>query len=64
MASLSLWKIFIIVLVWFPAVHVLISKRSHGGSKFAWFLITAFTSWIGYVVFLIVTQKNKDKLAE
>ncbi|HBV76931.1 MAG: hypothetical protein ACTJGW_15635 [Vibrio casei] len=64
MGSITLWQILLVILTWFPAVHVLISKRSHGGAKFAWFLITAFTSWIGYVVFLIVTQKNKDKLAE
>lgn len=64
MGSMSLFHLLTILVVWFPAVHVLISKRSHGSSKFAWFLITAFTSWIGYVIFLIVTQKNKAQLSK
>ena len=40
---------------------VLFSGRSSGGAKFGWFLITLFFSWIGFAVFLIVTQKTREK---
>jgi len=49
--------IFIIV---FPLIHVLASKRSHGGAKFGWFMAVFFFSWLAYIVFLIATQPQKD----
>lgn len=44
-----------------PLIHILASSRSHGGAKFGWFVAYLFFSWIAYIVFLIVTQKNVDR---
>src|SRR5690625_7692466 len=57
MESLSIWHLLIIFLMVWPALHVVISDRSHGGAKFAWFVVAAFFSWLAYLVFLIVTQQ-------
>lgn len=46
-----------------PPILVLASKRSHGGAKFGWFILTAFFSWIGYAGFLIMTQNKKDNIS-
>ena len=58
------WRAYIISLIVsvvyvFPSLFVLFSGRSHGGAKFGWFLVTLFFSWLGFAVFLIVTQKPK-----
>jgi hypothetical protein len=42
---------------------VIFSRRSEGGAKFGWFLITFFFSWLGFAVFLIATQRPKEKTA-
>lgn len=47
-----------------PPILVLASKRSRGGARFGWFILTACFSWIGYAVFLIMTQDAKDKISE
>ena len=51
--------IFILIIV-FPLIHVLASKRSHGGAKFGWFIAVFCFSWLAYIVFLIATQPQKD----
>ena len=52
----------VIVLSWFICpLWVLFSSRSAGGAKFGWFLIMLFFSWLGFAVFLIVTQRPKEK---
>jgi hypothetical protein len=55
----SLILVFVVVYVG-PMVHILASRRSHGGEKFGWFLAELFLPIIAYVVFLIVTQKVVD----
>jgi hypothetical protein len=44
-----------------PVLWVLQSRRSHGGAKFGWLIITLFFSWIGLAVFLIATQARKNQ---
>lgn len=44
-----------------PLIHIVASRRSHGGAKFGWFLAYLFFSWIAYIVFLIITQKTVDQ---
>jgi len=61
MDSLSIWHILILLIFGFvfvigPVLWVLISKRSSGGAKFGWFIITLFFSWLGLAAFLIFTQ--------
>ena len=51
-----------VLIIFVPIFHILISKRSHGGEKFAWFLLYCFTVWFGYIAFLIFTQKEIDKI--
>ncbi|WP_036234038.1 PLDc N-terminal domain-containing protein [Marinobacterium litorale] len=61
--GISVWQLIILIAVFAPAIHVLVSERSHGGAKFGWFLAILFFSWVGYIVFLIVTQSTKDSLS-
>ena len=49
-----------VVVIVFPLIHVLASKRSHGGAKFGWFFAVFCFSWLAYIVFLIATQPQKD----
>lgn len=51
----------VLLLLFFPILHVLVLARSHGGAKFGWLLAMLFFSWLAYIVFLIVTQKNIDQ---
>ena len=41
-------------------IHILLSRRSHGGAKFGWFLTTFFLPFFGYIAFLILTQPPKS----
>lgn len=54
---MELLVIFVFV---FPPLHVLISSRSHGGAKFAWFILALAFNWITWVIFMIVTQHEVD----
>ena len=60
MGGVSIWKLLIIIMLLIPIIHILVSNRSHGGAKFGWFLAVFIFSWLGYIVFLIVTQSTKD----
>jgi hypothetical protein len=42
-------------------VLVLFSGRSHGGAKFGWFLVALLLAWLGFAIFLIVTQKPPER---
>jgi hypothetical protein len=56
-----LYVLLILVIYLGPIIWVLASGRSHGGSKFGWFLVTLFLSWLGLAAFLIFTQPSKDR---
>lgn len=58
--GLSGWELIFILILFLPPIHVLISSRSYGGAKFGWFLATIIFSWLGYIVFLILTQPPRD----
>ena len=51
-------KLLLLAAYLWPMIHVIISPRSTGGTKFGWFVLMFFFSWLAYPVFLIVTQKN------
>ena len=62
MGGVSIWQLFIIfVLVgsFIPLLLTGLSKRAKGAGKVGWLILVFFTSWIGYAVFLIVTQLVK-----
>ena len=63
LGGISIWQLLIILLILLPIIHVLVSSRSHGGAKFGWFLAVFLFSYLGYIVFLIVTQSTKDAQA-
>ena len=50
------WMLLVTLALSVPPILVLISKRSRGGAKFFWFIVTSLFSWLGYVVFLIFTK--------
>lgn len=60
LGGISIWQLLIILLIFIPIIHVLASSRSHGGAKFGWFVAVFLFSWLAYIVFLIVTQPQKD----
>lgn len=64
--GISIWQLLIMFLIFalfiLPMVHVLISRRSHGGAKAGWFLAVFFFSIIAYIPFLIVTQGRLDEI--
>ncbi len=54
-------RILVIVIVFFwPLVHVLFSNRVQGNAKYTWATIVLLTSWIGYLVFLIKTSPDDE----
>jgi hypothetical protein len=52
-----------VILLSYPMclLYVLFSGRSEGGAKFGWFLLTLFFWWVGLAIFLILTQRTKEK---
>lgn len=64
--GISIWQLLIILLILlvlvFPMIHVLVSKRSHGGAKIGWLLAVFIFSILAYIPFLIVTQKQLDAI--
>ncbi|HPG39382.1 MAG TPA: hypothetical protein PLP19_01050 [bacterium] len=47
----------ILLVIFFPPILVLVSKRANGSKKYGWLLITLFLSWLGYLLFLLITNK-------
>lgn len=56
--GISFWQLIIALLYLAPVFHVLFSKRSSGGAKVGWVILTLMFTWLAYGVFLIVTQKK------
>jgi hypothetical protein len=65
MAEVSILQVLILLAVMFivfgPAVHIVLSKRSCGGAKFAWFIAAIAAPIITYIAFLIITKPIEDK---
>lgn len=64
MGSHRLWYeavpfVIVFVIYGLPVVWVLLSRRSRGGAKFGWFIVTVLFSWLALAVFLITTQPAK-----
>ena len=52
-------ELIIMLICLLPPILVLISRRTSGGTKFAWFLVSLLLSWLGYILFLLFTGKKK-----
>lgn len=50
--------IFIFMISIPPIILVLVSNRIKGSKKFGWFLVCLFLSWLGYGLFLVLTDKK------
>lgn len=51
----SLWVLWLVACTVLPAVLVLVSRRVAGGERLLWTIAVLFTSWLGFVAFLVVT---------
>lgn len=55
--GIGIWQLCLIIIL--PLVHVLVSQRSQGGAKFGWALAVVFFPLLGYIIYLVLTQKAK-----
>ena len=49
------------LIYWLPVIWVLASNRTEGVTKFAWFIITLFFSWVGLIAFLILAPPSSGR---
>ena len=60
--GISLAVLLVLFLVyWLPVIWVLASNRTEGVTKFAWFIITLFFSWVGLIAFLLLTPAGGSR---
>lgn len=58
----GLWVLLIVAFFYLtPLLWVVLSPRSRGGAKLGWFIVVLLFSWLGFAVFLIVTQSPRDR---
>jgi hypothetical protein len=55
---------FLFVIYVLPTLHILFSSRSHGGAKFGWILINLVFPILGWGVFLVITQPEKERITQ
>ena len=64
-AEISILQVLIllvvVIIVIGPAIHILLSKRSHGGAKFGWFLAAIIAPVIAYITFLVITKPTDEQ---
>ena len=46
------------IIYWLPVIWVLVSDRTSGVEKFAWFLAAFFFSWVGLIAFLLLAPPS------
>lgn len=52
----------LMLLVWLlPAAIIAFSARVQGSAKVLWVLVTAFTSWLGFLAFMLAASRQDDK---
>ena len=60
--AISTLQLIIIVAMFWPTVHSLITKQVHGWQKFNFFLLSFLFSWIGYLLYYAIAIKwNRRK---
>lgn len=45
-----------------PTMHILLSRRSNGGATLGWILVNLIFPILGWGIFLIATQPEKDRI--
>lgn len=55
LAVLTALGLFVLIVL--PVILVLVSHRSNETAKFCWFVATLLFSWVGFLVFLVTTEK-------
>jgi len=58
--SIQLILLLILAVFLVPIIWVVLSSRSHGGAKPGWLVVVLLFSWLGFAVFLIVTQPSRN----
>jgi len=53
--------IIIFVLTVLPVLLVIKSRRSSGGEKWVWIVVTVIFSWIGFLAFILFTKKAEQE---
>ena len=59
--AISTWQLIIIIAMFWPTVHSLITKQVHGWKKFNFFLLSFLFSWIGYLLYYFIAVKRKKE---
>ena len=55
---------FLFLIYVLPTLHILVSSRSRGGAKFGWILINLVFPILGWGVFLVITQPEKERITQ
>jgi hypothetical protein len=65
MVGISIWQIIIIflliILFIVPPIKALLSKKASGWSKFIWFLLSSWFSWVGYFAYYHLSIKKQNE---
>lgn len=56
--EIGIWSLIFTLFLSLPPLFVLASKRTTGGSKLMWFILTSLFSWIAYALFLYRTRSE------
>jgi hypothetical protein len=51
----------ILIIYWLPVIWVLVSPRTEGVTKFAWFIIALVFSWVGLIAFLLLAPTGGNR---
>jgi len=62
MGPMQLFVLTILFLWFLPAAIAFFSDREQGSRKALWVLGMVFTSWLGFLVFLLATTRRDDRL--
>ena len=60
LATIELVIVFICLVI--PAFLVGMSPRVTDSRKYIWIIIALFLSWLGYLLFIILTDKPKENV--
>lgn len=60
--GLSILALLVILIIyWLPVIWVLLSPRTEGVTKFAWFIIAFVFSWVGLIAFLLLAPSGGSR---
>lgn len=51
----------LLIIYWLPVIWVLLSNRTEGVTKFAWFIIAFVFSWFGLIAFWLLAPSRGSR---